>query len=259
MTSREFRSAVICSLLLPAALLSAPAPTPARPTPVVSVNDASVAELMTVPGVTRAVAMRLIAHRPYQTIDQAIVAADLPLETVRVAHRRFSLVPTALPPPEAPGGPATRPAVDVNHATAKVLMRELDVDAATAGRIVASRPFRTQSEFIAAAKLPFARVNQLMGRIAIEDTAPRPTNPTPPRTLPPSRTPSEAGGRLDVNTASPQELIDICRIAPMAAHRIVAGRPYRSLREVGERSGLPMETLRELTRCLKISVSEPPK
>jgi competence protein ComEA len=58
---------------------------------------------------------------------------------------------------------------------------------------------------------------------------------------------AEAGGRLiNVNTASQAELEALPGIGPVIARRIVEGRPYRSVEELGRVKGIGRKRLDEI-------------
>lgn len=249
--------------------------SPAPPAPV-GVNDATEAQLMTVPGVTRAVALRIIAGRPYSSIEQVIVDANLPIETVRVARQRLSLVTYVLPSSRgatSPGAPAGTPArpdgalrLNINTASVDAIVAGVGVSRETARRLVAARPYERVEQFLAVAQLPPEKRREVSGRlVAAELTAltvggaepahvsvagpgPRPTS-TPRRPIPLSE-------RLDINSASVAEIADRCGIPAMMAARIAANRPYRTLKEL-HRLGLSEPTIRDYGACLRVDEHRP--
>jgi len=94
---------VVAVFLSVAPLLPSHASSSTTPPATINVNTASETQLMTVPGVTRDVARRIVQHRPFASIDQLVVEADLPAETVRVARTRLALFTTHVPPPRGDG------------------------------------------------------------------------------------------------------------------------------------------------------------
>lgn len=93
--------------------------------------------------------------------------------------------------------------------------------------------------------------------------APRPQAPAVTRTaLPPVQTPAHTepptypttasvtpliSGRVNLNTATQEQLEALPRVGPALAQKIIAGRPYRSLTDLDNVKGVGEATLRELT------------
>jgi len=266
----------VSPLFVTVALVAASAALAASAEQPVNVNEASEGELMTLPGVTRAVAKRIVEHRPYRTIEQVIVEADLPLETVRVARTRLALFTTHAPPPRgdgsAPADPGPRamdPAlllIDVNAAPEDVLVTSLGLERAAARRVVAARPFTSTSQFFALAGLPAEKAKGIAFRVLL---AP-PPGPAPPsretriadpvapiRSTPvPSRVP--LAERLDVNTATPEEVSLRCTVDPMTARRIIASRPYASIADLARKMHLTPGERERLAGCLRVRDATPP-
>ncbi len=55
-----------------------------------------------------------------------------------------------------------------------------------------------------------------------------------------------SGGRLNLNTATEKELEALPGIGPELAKRIVAGRPYRRVEELGRVKGIGVERVEKL-------------
>lgn len=96
---------------------------------------------------------------------------------------------------------------------------------------------------------------------------PRPQVPTVTRTaLPPVQTPPSTepptypatgsvtpliSGRVDLNTATLEQLEALPKVGPSLAKKIIAGRPYRSLADLDRVKGVGEATLRELAPLVK--------
>ena len=92
--------------------------------------------------------------------------------------------------------------------------------------------------------------------------APRPQVPAVTRTpQPPNKAPASSepptypttasvtpliSGRVNLNTASQEQLEALPRVGPALAQKIIAGRPYRSLADLDNVKGVGEATLREL-------------
>jgi competence protein ComEA len=134
---------------------------PHRPAPAVPVNlnSAGEKELLSLPGVSKAMARKIIAGRPYGAVDD-LVRAGIPLRAIERIRRLVVVTAppaaAAAPRSEAPIRGAAGPRVvqsvtltapppprrvDINHASLEELQTLPGVDAATAARIIAARPY----------------------------------------------------------------------------------------------------------------------
>jgi len=66
-------------------------PTPAEPVKKVDLNNASLAELKTLPTVGDAEAKKIIAHRPYKSKGELVTKAGLPEGVYHAVKRRVEL------------------------------------------------------------------------------------------------------------------------------------------------------------------------
>ncbi|SEJ06007.1 competence protein ComEA [Deinococcus reticulitermitis] len=114
-----------------------------------------------------------------------------------------------------------------------------------------------------------AGLTLLVGALTLGPAAwPRAEAPTVTRTeLPPVTAAPESGGpptypttasvtplisgRLDLNTASAEQLEALPGIGPALAGRMIAGRPYRSLADLDAVKGIGEATLRRLTPLVR--------
>jgi competence protein ComEA len=195
------------SAATPPAGAAAPAPpapagetavAPRRPAPAapLNLNAATERELLSLPGVSRATARRIVAGRPYAAVDD-LVRAGVPLKTIDRIRRLVAVAepprPAAAPRAEAPirGAAGARvvqsaaltvppppPRVDINHASVEELQTLPGVDAALAARIVAARPYG-DVEALERTGMPAAAIARLAPLVK--------TGPEPPATVPPQR------------------------------------------------------------------------
>src|SRR5262245_51340852 len=106
-------------------------------TPRVDVNTATAEELEKLPGITPAISKRILAGRPFRTIDE--------LKFVGVSEADFGKIAPLVEakfPVEPRKTPAARK-VDLNTATAEELEGVNGIGAATAKKIIAARPLRS--------------------------------------------------------------------------------------------------------------------
>jgi competence protein ComEA len=170
--------AALAMLMLPlagatparAAAASAKAATP------VDINSASEKDLETLPGVGAATAKKIVAGRPFSSVDD-LARAGVSAKTIEKIRPMVAVgsapagsaapaiqgaagpnVRHASPSSAAMSTPSTAPKVDINSASEKDLETLPGVGAATAKKIIAGRPFSTVEDL--------ARVGLSASRIA---------------------------------------------------------------------------------------------
>jgi hypothetical protein len=158
--------------------------------------------------------------------------------------------------------------VDVNAVPEDVLVTSLGLERAAARRVVAARPFSATSQFFELAGLPPEKMKRIAFRVVLAPPpAPAATPPTretrisdpkaPARSTPvPSRVP--LAERLEVNTATPEEVSLRCTIDPMTARRIVAGRPYASIADLARKLHMTPGERDRFAGCLRVRDAAPP-
>ena len=161
--------------------------------------------------------------------------------------------------------PTTR--VDLNTADAKTLESLPGVGPATAQAIIAARPFKSVEELKDVEGIGEARFEQARPWVTVrgEARSQREASGTAAST---SRGQSEerrsvsrpndelggsqrgsnhaAQGRVNINTASQQDLESLLGIGPVKARAIIEGRPYKSVEEVMEVKGIKEGTFEQI-------------
>jgi competence protein ComEA len=179
-------------------LASSPAVAAAKKTPtaapaaatLVDINNATEKELESLPGVGKATAAKIVAGRPYASVDdlakagvsKATIAKITPLVTVgaAAAAAAATLAPaTANTGTKGKGGtsatqaaasPASGALVDINSATEKELDALPGVGKATAEKIIAGRPYASVDD-LAKAGVPKATIAKLAGLATVSSAA----------------------------------------------------------------------------------------
>jgi DNA uptake protein ComE-like DNA-binding protein len=197
---------ILSSILLGLALQAAPAQAAKSKTPKVDLNTASQQELEALPGVGEAAAKKIIAGRPYGSVED-LSKAGVPTSTISKLKSKVT-VKSGATAPAAPEKAAASTSRKAASSKAEKSSEKSDVKAAKATASTAAAPAGS----------------------------------------------SGRGGRIDVNTASQQELEALPGIGEASAKKIIAGRPYSSLDDLS-RSGVSATTLEKARPHLMVGGS----
>jgi competence ComEA-like helix-hairpin-helix protein len=257
----------------------------------VDINTASQAELEAVKGVGPATAKKIIANRPYKSLDELSKAG---LSAKKIESFKSSLTVGGAPAPAAPAAPAAikeekkaaketgkkgeaasktkakepkavepgKP-VDLNTADQKTLEALPGVGPATAKKIIAARPFKSVDDLSQVKGMNKAKVEALkdkvtVGKVAAPEAKPAPVAPAPaasPATpAKPTATEKEKGTasklapgqKVNINTASKEDLDKLFDIGPVRAQAIIDGRPYQKIEDIMKVKGIKEGTFERI-------------
>jgi competence protein ComEA len=222
--------------------------TPFVDTEKLNVNKATAEELEELPGVSAATAKKIIAGRPYKSVED-LKAAGLsesaisklePLVEVRTLWHGEKGTETG----KAGEKPIPGAKVDLNTATAEELDAIPGVGPATAKKIIAGRPYKSVGD-LKGAGISESEIAKIEPYVHVKKTTAAPAVEEGPTT------------EVDLNTASAEELQRLPGIGDAYSKKIIAARPYASVSDLS-RAGLPAATVAKITPFVSVETKGAP-
>jgi competence protein ComEA len=258
----------------------------------VDINTASQQQLEAVKGVGAATAKKIIANRPYTSLDELTKAG---LSSKKIDALKASLTVGKAPAAsEAPAAAAKKPEaaapakavekkapakaekapaapqapVDLNTADQKALEALPGVGPAMAKKIAAGRPYKSVDDLSKIKGMSKGKIDALRDKVMVSapkavEPAAKPAAPVaapapaaPPKAEKPAAqakpgvtekpaapaktapTPLAPGEKVNINTASQEDLDRLPGIGPVKAQRIVEARPFEKIEDIMKVKGI---------------------
>ncbi|HEY2155326.1 MAG TPA: helix-hairpin-helix domain-containing protein [Isosphaeraceae bacterium] len=243
--------------------------TPKAKAAKVDINTATAEELQELPGIGAVRAAAIIKARPFKTVadlkdvdgistrvydDLApLVTASAPASTTRKSTAKETMkkaeskAKTAAKEVTSPGGK-----VDLNTATADELQELPGVGPSRAAAIVKARPFKSVADLKDVAGIPARVYDDLAPRVtvaSVTSTVKTTAKETMKKAESKAKTAAReatTGGKVDLNTATVEELEELPGIGPARSAAIIKARPFKAVADLKNLEEVPARVYAEI-------------
>jgi competence protein ComEA len=270
---RMFGSIVIAvfvslCLIVPGFTASKSEAAKAKDAKVVDLNNATEKDLIAVKGIGKATAKKIIANRPYKSVDE-LSKAGMSKKDIDALRSQVTVgAAPAAAPAAAPKSDSKKPekgkdakvekadgkVVDLNNAAEKDLIAVKGIGKATAKKIIANRPYKSVDE-LSKAGMSKKQIDSIRSQVTA-GSAPAASSPaSAPKSE--AKTADKAadtkgkkgstaklapGQKININTASQADIELLPEIGPVKAKAIIDGRPFSKPEDIMKIKGIKQKT-----------------
>jgi DNA uptake protein ComE-like DNA-binding protein len=141
--------------------------------------------------------------------------------------------------------------IDLNTATIDQLEALPGIGPAKANAIIQGRPYKSLKDFESRNVVAASTVEKFKDDITVSKVRAKPAVAETPE----ERNPPESVGKIDLNTATAEELEVLPGVGPVRANAIVEGRPYASLAQVESKGIIPASVFDKFKSATEVSGS----
>ena len=124
----------------------------------------------------------------------------------------------------------------------------------TAGKIIANRPYKSTDD-LSRAGLSDNAINKIAAMVTVKSGRTRAANEATSADRPATHNNNgdvAASEKLDLNTASEAQLLELPGVGAVYAKKIMEGRPYKAISDLSE-AGLPPSTIAKISGMVTVS------
>jgi DNA uptake protein ComE-like DNA-binding protein len=208
----------------------------------VDINSCTLEQLEALPGIGLSQAANILANRPYGTVTD-LVDRDV-ISKARFAKIRHAIT-TARSPAEEQLPAVAEATLDLNSATAAELQSLPGVNENRAAAIVAARPYERVTELVARDVMPKSAFDRIKSRIVVSDKE--------RETMSSGDEEATASGKIDLNSATAEQLAALPGVDAARASAIIAARPYDRISQLVGKEVIPKAAFDQIREGIMVS------